>query len=1163
MHKIFTSCLLLICSFSLFAQQPGDTVVVQTFSYSDPAPAGVYRGDFLFPPATEQYQKILMEYGLKCDPSTRADRFDCGEWDYLTYTYLWDSSGVYDSTQRIQQTYRYIDGGAPDSLESVITPTYTYYRDLQRTGQLPTQGSITYTSVDVVNDTMTVPFGDGTEHARKSQFLWTATDLQFLSGPADIAGLQFELGGPASGTQYHNLTISMQNSALDSLDPATPVSGGFTEVYRRTSNPFPVNNELVFYQPFNWDGTSSIVMEISYELQTTGGAATPVGVSSVTPTRAITTSRDDFGYLSFDGFRDRVDCGTAPNAAISGNNPRTIETWARVNAFNGNGGLFQAGLPGATDRDFSLRTTSTFEQFRVQLWGASDFDVTIPGSSEGWHHYAVTYDGNTVRLYFDGEVVGTQTANLVSGNGSLLIGRWQNARFNGDIDDFRVWDTALSQAEIKNWMSKSVTASHPSFANLLAYYPMRAGTGTQIVDYSGNDYHAEALGTPQWKFWRGDDLAGFDALTARPKVTFITSVPPGPAQVDTVWTMDSLANDVTQLIEFGNPGGDFIIMDDDPANPSIATDTLLLYDANNYSYTYLRDGTKYDSTFIPASTTYRPTNTSWFSNVVRFEIGRFITPYGIGLTLGPDGKTWYYDVTDYAPLFHDMVRLQSGNNQELHDLKFLMIKGEPAREVKRVQNIYDGNWSFTSIDNEVNAVPSDRRLDSDATSFRVKTRTSGHGFGGPGGTNCAEFCIRDHYVNIDGQERFRWTLWNECSFNPLPAQGGTWVYDRAGWCPGDIVNTYDWELTPFVNAGDTVNFDYDIDNNNRPTEGNWILRTQLVSYGDPLHQLDVAVEDVVAPNTKHAHGRWNPICGKPSIVIKNRGKDTLRSCTITYGVKDNGLPCYYEWTGALGFLEEETVELNLINWDGAGPGVGLKFFASVSNPNSVADGYDRNNYIESDFEIPPAYGNKFVIKLTTNQRSSENRWRIYNIDGIDVARRLFLAARRLHADTVELPDGCYLFVMEDDGNDGLDFFVNRAQIGSGSLLFEDEAGRVIQNFDPDLGGEVRHAFTVGYRLGQRDDQIYCSPVSVDQEIAPIGINLYPNPSTGQATLTLAESLEENGMVRIYDAMGRVMWQQAAFKGVDRVNIETDLPAGTYWVEVKTANTQGRKAWVVQ
>ncbi len=37
---------------------------------------------------------------------------------------------------------------------------------------------------------------------------------------------------------------------------------------------------------------------------------------------------------------------------------------------------------------------------------------------------------------------------------------------------------------------------------------------------------------------------------------------------------------------------------------------------------------------------------------------------------------------------------------------------------------------------------------------------------------------------------------SECADNALFPQGGTWIYDRAGWCPGAPVDTRDMELTP-------------------------------------------------------------------------------------------------------------------------------------------------------------------------------------------------------------------------------------------------------------------------------------------------------------------------------------------------------------------------------
>ena len=74
-----------------------------------------------------------------------------------------------------------------------------------------------------------------------------------------------------------------------------------------------------------------------------------------------------------------------------------------------------------------------------------------------------------------------------------------------------------------------------------------------------------------------------------------------------------------------------------------------------------------------------------------FQIMSFVTPYGIGLDLGPDGKTWHFDLTDYAPIFKGPKRITvsgGGEWQEDMDIKFLFIVGTPARDVLEMQQIW-------------------------------------------------------------------------------------------------------------------------------------------------------------------------------------------------------------------------------------------------------------------------------------------------------------------------------------------------------------------------------------------------------------------------------------------------------------------------------------------
>ena len=110
--------------------QTADTTVVQTFSWqSQNNPATAYdspgRRWFQFPASNNgvEYQKILMYYNLKCFEDGTAGNlgFPCGEWDYLTYTYLFDHTGVIDSTQANHPLY-FVNNADFDSVDMTSQP---------------------------------------------------------------------------------------------------------------------------------------------------------------------------------------------------------------------------------------------------------------------------------------------------------------------------------------------------------------------------------------------------------------------------------------------------------------------------------------------------------------------------------------------------------------------------------------------------------------------------------------------------------------------------------------------------------------------------------------------------------------------------------------------------------------------------------------------------------------------------------------------------------------------------------------------------------------------------------------------------------------------------------------------------------------------------------
>ena len=146
--------------------------------------------------------------------------------------------------------------------------------------------------------------------------------------------------------------------------------------------------------------------------------------------------------------------------------------------------------------------------------------------------------------------------------------------------------------------------------------------------------------------------------------------------------------------------------------------------------------------------------------------------------------------------------------------------------------------------------PRDVLMHPNATSFKLRTTITGHGQEG-------EFIHKNHTLNLDGGfKTYSWQVWTECAENPIYPQGGTWIYDRAGWCPGKASDLREDDITPLVTPGKSHNIDYGIDS--ATGSSNYWVSCQLVSYDDPNHSLDAAIIDILSPTNQILHVRTNP-----------------------------------------------------------------------------------------------------------------------------------------------------------------------------------------------------------------------------------------------------------------------------------------------------------------
>ena len=70
-----------------------------------------------------------------------------------------------------------------------------------------------------------------------------------------------------------------------------------------------------------------------------------------------------------------------------------------------------------------------------------------------WAHVGVTFDGTTARIYLNGEEIASGPWSLANKtDAGMRIGSYNSGAptFNGDMDDFRVYDRALLAAEVES-----------------------------------------------------------------------------------------------------------------------------------------------------------------------------------------------------------------------------------------------------------------------------------------------------------------------------------------------------------------------------------------------------------------------------------------------------------------------------------------------------------------------------------------------------------------------------------------------------------------------------------------------------------------------------------------------------------------------------------------
>ena len=102
-------------------------------------------------------------------------------------------------------------------------------------------------------------------------------------------------------------------------------------------------------------------------------------------------------------------------------------------------------------------------------WDRQDFATPHKMDEKKWHHVVGSYDGETMKIYLDGTVIGEEKKKFKffgDNDADVRIGCAKNVPhltfMNGSIDEAAIWQRALSDDEIKQAMAGDFLAVSPS-----------------------------------------------------------------------------------------------------------------------------------------------------------------------------------------------------------------------------------------------------------------------------------------------------------------------------------------------------------------------------------------------------------------------------------------------------------------------------------------------------------------------------------------------------------------------------------------------------------------------------------------------------------------------------------------------------------------------------
>ncbi len=426
-------------------------------------------------------------------------------WDVNTATpsedvFNYDIAGIGrdDASELLQKQSRSVNNATSTHSHPNLNDTYR------------SQGVLTMGLTDVY-DTNHDNISNNTTNFADKQFLMWGNDGVSLHDPAVIVDINMSSDiTPALATwvQFNGIartwkvvenggdipTVEVQ-ILKDAVRTAAPPNGRYLMFISNMPNFGPTADYRIMTEDINELGEP--VIKTNYDFD---------GTKYITfgwaPERIFTRS------VYFDGALDYIDVEDNLDLDPSG---FTISAWIKRDAADSGVKSIVSKRNTSFTSGYDLRIR---DDNRIQIIWKNGSDQNLTGSTtipdDEWHHVAVIYDGSQIYIYIDGVLDRNQakTAPVATTNSFLIAAAGKGTitqHFRGNIDEVRVWNTALTEDQLRFVMNQEIEDNAGQvmgtqlptsitkhdinavpWSDLAGYYPMSVYTYTNTDDASGN-----------------------------------------------------------------------------------------------------------------------------------------------------------------------------------------------------------------------------------------------------------------------------------------------------------------------------------------------------------------------------------------------------------------------------------------------------------------------------------------------------------------------------------------------------------------------------------------------------------------------------------------------------------------------------------------------------